>query len=379
MKKLLFSAAALTAASSAFANESDWAQLDQDIQALSASLQGVENSGPTIGGRIRAAYENSGDVSVPFDTDGDGTPDVMNDLGGFTVYNARLYMSGTTANDIGYRLEVDFAGGPLAGTGLGLGGANLLDAYLDIPVAGEITVRVGQFRAFVLRESQIDSGDLMFFDRSVPAALFAGRSQGIAVNGDMDAFGWAVTIQNGGDAQGDDLFYALRGEIDFLGESGVGNVEGAYGASEDLQGTAGVAYFNDDAVDDADGFAVEAVIASSQFSGNLTIVSTGDGISGSNVDLNERNPVGLAAVADATIFSLGGSFMLTQESSEYGAWELGARLQDLDNDADTTIIDVGANYYVAGHDMKYIINFTQVDSDAGFDGSIFRLGVQSRF
>lgn len=363
MKKLLFGAAALTAASTAFANESDWAQLDQDIQALSASLQGVEGNGMTVGGRIRAAYENSGDVTVG-----------PNDLGGFAIYNARLFATGTTSEDIGYRLEVDFAGG----TGGGFGAANLLDAYLDIPVAGEITVRAGQFRGYVLRENQIDSGDLMFFDRSVPAGLFSGRSQGLAVSGDMEAFGWHVTIQNGADAQGDELFYALRGEIDFLGESGVNNVEGAYGAPDELQGTAGVAYFSDEAVDDADGFAVDAAVASSQFSGNISIVSLGDGISLANADLNERTPVAALATPDSTIFSIGGTFMITSDNSEYGPWELGARLQDLDDDNDTTIIDVGANYYADGHNMKYILNFTQVDGDI-VDASIIRVGVQTRF
>jgi hypothetical protein len=146
-----------------------------------------------------------------------------------------------------------------------------------------------------------------------------------------------------------------------------------------LEASAGIAYFNDDAVEDADGFAIEASLASSQFSANLSLVSLGDAVSGSNVENNERLPFLVGPDADSTIFSIGGSFMLTQPSSDYGAWELGARFQDLDDAAETTVLDVGANYYADGHNMKYIINFTSVSADAGFDGTLIRVGVQTRF
>ena len=101
MKKFVFSAAALTLTGTAVAND-DWAQLDQDIQALSASVTGLEDGGMQIGGRIRTLYQTSSDVAV--------APS-GNDLGGFSVRNARLYATGTTAGDIGYRVEVDFGNG----------------------------------------------------------------------------------------------------------------------------------------------------------------------------------------------------------------------------------------------------------------------------
>ncbi|MDG1490889.1 MAG: hypothetical protein P8R43_03290, partial [Planctomycetota bacterium] len=216
MKKLIFSACALTlTCGTAVANNSDWDQLDNDVQALSANLQDMEGGGMTIGGRIRAAYASSGDITV---TGG-------NDLGGFELLNARLFAYGTTAAGVGYRLENDFATG------------NLLDAYIDISAGDAIDLRLGQFRGYVLAESQIDSGNLFFIDRSVNAASFAGRQQGLAVSGDMDAFNWAVTIQDGSDGassvgatdgDGDDLFYALHAGMNFMGE-GTSMIEGAYG------------------------------------------------------------------------------------------------------------------------------------------------------
>ncbi|QDV09683.1 Phosphate-selective porin O and P [Planctomycetes bacterium Poly30] len=372
MKKLVFGAAALSLTGLAFANDSDWQALDQDIQALSASVQGLEGTGMNIGGRIRTFYNNSGDV-----TGGTNAQGQANDLGGFTVNNARLYAYGTTAQDIGYRLEIDFAG------------QGLLDAYLDIPVGGEITARVGQFRAHVLRESLIDSGNLFFADRSAHASLFAGRSQGLAVMGNFDAFDWAVTIQNGGDSVGDELFFAVRAGLDILGE-GTDLIEGAYGASEEMEASAGIAYFSDEATDDADGIAVEASLATSQFSAQAVILNLGEGVSTSNADGNESYAAGgpfagglaaLTGFADNTPFAIGGTFMLTEASSDYGAWEIGARFQDLDDDNSTRIIDIGANYYADGHNLKYIINWTSFDSDAGasLDGDLIRVGVNARF
>ena len=69
--------------------------------------------------------------------------------------------------------------------------------------------------------------------------------------------------------------------------------------------------------------------------------------------------------------------MLTQPNSDYGAWEIGLRYQDLDDAANTDAIDVGANYYVDGHNMKYIINWTSIGSDMG-DIDLIRIGVNTR-
>ena len=97
------------------------------------------------------------------------------------------------------------------------GQLGLLDAYLDIPVGGDISARVGQFRAHVSREALIDSGNLFFVERSAIGNHFSGRSQGIALSGDMGEFDIALTIQNGNDGTGDELFMALRGGIDLMG------------------------------------------------------------------------------------------------------------------------------------------------------------------
>ena len=359
MKKLVFSACALTlTCGTAVANNSDWDQLDNDVQALSANLQDMEGGGMTVGGRIRAAYESSSDTAISG----------INDLGNFAIYNARLFATGTTAAGIGYRLETDFA----SGTG------TLLDAYIDVSAGDTIDIRMGRFRGYVLSESQIDSGNLFFFDRSANAAVFAGRQDGIAVSGDMDAFNWAITIQNGSDGTDDELFYAIRAGMDFMGE-GTSMVEGAYGAGDDMTASAGIAYYDDGGAADGGGFAIEAGAQSSQFSLSANMTSRDDsgvgsnfGAGGTHVALFDAAYTAAVLEGDNTPWSLMGTFALNE------SWELGLRYQDLDDTNSTDIIDFGANYYVDGHAMKYIINWTSVGSDAG-DGDLIRVGFNAAF
>jgi len=392
MKKFVFSAAALTLTGTAVAND-DWAQLDQDIQALSASVTGLEEHGMHIGGRIRAIYQSSSDR--PGSLNDLGVADAA-DLGGFSVRNARLYASGTTAGDIGYRIEVDFAnGGTLDRDGnddgtpddpvYGEAAIGLLDAYLDIPVGGAISARVGQFRAHVSRDALIDSGNLFFIERSAIGNHFAGRSQGAAISADFGEFDLAFTVQNGADELGDELFYALRGAMDLMG-GGTGLIEGAYGAGDEMKASAAISYFSDEEFDNADGFLVEASLATGGFSLQASILDLGDEVSYSN-EFQENAQTSMALQADTTPFSLQGTFMLSEASSEYGAWELGVRFQDFDNKStdtdpnpDYTQVDIGANYYANGHDFKYIINWSSLSSDLD-DGDVdtFSVGVNARF
>lgn len=393
--------AALTLTGSAVAQDSDWSQLDQDIQALSANLQNA-GGGIDWGGRVRAFYENSGDVAP----NGDDA-----DLGGFAVYNARLYAAGDITDNVGVRVEVDFGGNggmfsyvdstdgdgsdpsmitETTRTGSLGTSARLLDAYVDSRFSdGTITVRAGQFRAHVMQSSLYDSGDLLFADRSVTSAMFAGRDSGIAVLGTFGEFQIAATVQNGSDGLGDELFYAVRAQFDIAG-GGTGSVEGAYGATEDLQASVGAAFFSDEGSEDTDGVAVDGSVSTSRFSVGASILSLGDGPGGGvfapgTADVNERMPLGVALVGDSTPYSIAGSVMLTDPNAqdENGDWELAARYQDLDNgDANTRVYDVGLNYYVngQGHDLKYILNWTSVESDdSGPDGDLIRLGVNARF
>jgi hypothetical protein len=359
MKKLVISAlTASMASATALASESEWARLDRDVQALSASLSGLETTGPKISGYIRAAYFNSGDDYYAVDQ-GPLTED--SDLGDFDVLNARLKVSGTQG-DVGYVLQ--FAG-ESAGTS-----SLLRDAYINVPIGGSLTVRAGQFKAIISRDSLVSSSKLFFTDRSEIGDLFAARREGIALLGTFEAFDWAITVQDGTDDAGDEYVFALRGVIHFLGD-GVDMVEGAYGAPDDMEGTIGVSYWDDGTLEDGNGLLAEATLAASMYSINVWVADIAD-------DLYTGNGSSEFFVADSTPFGLMGTFMITQPSPEQGGWELGARFQDMDDMVDTNIIDVGVNYYASGHDYKYFLNYKTIDSDT-VEADIISVGLSLGF
>lgn len=352
MKKLVISAlAASMASATALASESEWADLDRDVQALSASLAGLESSGVKLGGYIRAAYITSSDVTT---TSG-------NDLGDFDVLNARLKATGSRG-DIGYVLQAGFEDG---------GSASILkDAYVNIPVGANLTVRAGQFKGIISRDSLVSSSRLFFVERSEIGSLFATRREGVALMGTFDTFDWAVTIQDGSDNDGDEYLIALRGEIDFLGD-GVDLVEGAFGGAEEIEGTAGVSYWDDGQLDDGNGLLFQGTLATSMYSVNVWVADISD-------DLYTGNGSSAFLQGDSTPFGVMGTFMVAQPSETQGGWEVGARYQDMDDTDDTNIIDIGVNYYGSGHDYKYFLNWSSVDGD-GFEGDAISIGLNVGF
>lgn len=366
MKQLVICAVAASMASaSALASESEWATLDRDVQALSASLSGLEDSNTKFSGYIRAAYVSSGDVAVG-----------ANDLGDFDILEARLKASGTR-HGIDYVFQI---GAESAGS------ASLLkDAYLNIPIGANLKVRAGQFKGIICRDSLVSTSKLFFADRSQIGGLFSTRREGIALLGEFEGFDWAVTIQDGTDSAGDEYLLALRGEIDLLGD-GIDMVEGAYGAG-DVEATAAVSYWDDGAVDNGDGLLFQATLTSKQYSLNAYVADISEGLVTSNGS-SSTFPGGVMAtglIGDSTPFGIMGTFMIAEPTASQGGWEVGLRFQDLDNgDADTSIIDVGLNYYGAGHDYKYFlhwqsINSTVVGTSASADADIIRLGVNLGF
>lgn len=352
MKKLVISAlAASMASATALASESEWASLDRDVQALSASLSGLEASAIKFSGYIRTAYYSENNDPPAADT------------GDFAILNARLKAEGTRG-DIGYVLQVGFEDAGTAGL--------LKDAYVNIPVGENLKVRAGQFKGIIARDSLVSASRLFFANRSEIGDLFSSRREGIALMGTFDTFDWAVTVQDGTDLGADDYLIALRGEIDFLGD-GVDPVEGAYGAPEEIEGTAGVSYWDDGFLNDGNGFLFQGTLASNMYSVNVWVADLGR-------DLVTSNGAATYLMADTTPYGVMGTFMLTQPTAEQGGWELGARFQDADDLMNTNIIDLGVNYYGSGHDYKYFLQYRNIDSDdLAVDGDAFLLGLNLGF
>ncbi|MED6335312.1 MAG: hypothetical protein VYE81_07920, partial [Planctomycetota bacterium] len=63
-----------------FASETEWPELDRELEALSSTLSTLDG-GPSFGGWAINAYDNSSDAG--FDLDGDGFAD--GDAGGWSL------------------------------------------------------------------------------------------------------------------------------------------------------------------------------------------------------------------------------------------------------------------------------------------------------
>ena len=157
MKKLVCSAIALSMTSAAgFASGSDWSTLDQEVQALTASLSGSQDGGGMqLSGVIRSFYASSSDIAIG-----------LNDLGGFIVENARVGVSGERG-DYGYELLLDFADGDEFGL-------TVLDAVATFPIGGSVKGRFGQYRSGISRSGLVYVQNMMFVDRGLVGSLFAG-------------------------------------------------------------------------------------------------------------------------------------------------------------------------------------------------------------
>jgi hypothetical protein len=311
MKKLVYSALALSVTSAgALASDTDWSTLDQEIEALTASTS-LDNHGPHIGGRIRTWYESSEN-----DTGGDN--------GDFDVVDARVHAAGSHG-DYAYKVQVDFAGEP-----------NLLDAYVDFAIGGQVNARMGQFKAGVSRSALISSGNLFFTDRNNAGSSWANRTEGLMLSGDFDQLGWSLGFMDGDDAAGDEYLMTAKVDFDVMGD-GAGDVEGAYGGSESPSLTIGIGMW-DDGGNDADGTIIEV-------HGGTNVWSIG-------IDMQDDG------ATDSSPTSIMGTYMLQPDT-----WELGVRLEDEDNASDESTMTIGVNNYLDGHGLKWGFEMASTSSD----------------
>ena len=362
MNTFVLGALALTAAGGGSApgaeTEGEWLSLDREISSLASGLAVQDGAGPEISAFIKTSYANSSDIENVGGSD--------NDLGGFSLNNARVNISGSVGD---YMLYVQLegsdsqnadSGGILGGGTIVDGtpgavdilgyvanpdGVGVLDAYVDFNITEEIKGRMGNFRPPVLSSALLDENRLLLINRTVNGEVWDFRDLGLMVNGNFDRLGWWVAVQNGIDAQGDEL--ALMGRVTFnaLGDGATRNVEGAYGADEENSLLLGLAYYMDDNLDDAEALAAEAHFTMNQIS-----------VSGEVVDYTIDD--GMTIDEDLTPWSLTAGFMFVPEE-----WEGAVRYEDLDDDDDSTVLTVGVNRYVEGHDAKWQLNYSMVDSD----------------
>lgn len=349
MNKFVLGALATTVVGgTSLASESEWPELDRELEALSSTYSAQESGGPVFDGWIIGTWAFSGDLQVDVD---DGTTTTTTDLSGASIRSARLRAQGDVGN-YGYKLEFDFfdseqsyiadqitSGGAPVDSVTSDSAARILDAYGQVNVADSFSFRLGQFRAPVLQSALIDRNRTLFVDRSILGSLFANRGTGAMAYGDFEMVGWWLSIQNGNDGLADDYFFTGRITIDVIGEGGGVKNEGAYSAGEETNLMIGASYSDEGSVDSGSIVAGEAYLASGPFSLAAEVADLGEG------------------VGNATPWAATGSFMITE------SYELGLRYQDVDDDFNTNAISGVIAWYHDDWNTKWQLEYTTSDSD----------------
>ncbi|MDP6539690.1 MAG: putative metal-binding motif-containing protein, partial [Planctomycetota bacterium] len=247
-----------------FASETEWPELDRELEALSSTLSTLDG-GPSLGGWGIIAYDNNSD----------------GDVGDFALRSVRLNASGSNG-DYGYFVSLDAAGGV----------AGLVDAYATFGIGG-ISAQMGVFRAPTLTSALIDRNQTFFIDRSMLGAAGSARDAGLMVSGDMGTVGWWLAVMDGSDGGGDEYEITGRVAVDLMGDGANGSNEGAYGAGDGTCLSAALA-FQDDGGDDSSSMAVEAYFTSGPFSASVEAVDNDD----ADTTAGCEAPEGYVAVED---------------------------------------------------------------------------------
>lgn len=358
VSSLLFALAPLPVVPGGAPTAEEWLRLDRELDSLATSFVPQTEPGVRIGGLIRSSFDISSDdiFALPGGED----------LGGFHVQDATVWVEGSIG-DMDLRISMDGASNtawPPTDPSSGLGSLEVQDAYGRWNVNEQFRVYFGQFKCPVLQSSLVWQGNLIMIDRTRLGQMFDVWQPGAAATFDTDRLHFKLAVQNGADEVADEFGMVARGEFK-LG-AGAKENEGAYGTDGGTNATIGAAYFNDGSQvggeDLGTAIAVDGYAQIGHFSLHAEVV---------NMDEELAANMGLTPGSDedAMPFSATAGFLLPAETIE-----LALRFQDMDDDAGTTAIGGGVNYYSHGHAAKWQLNVTQLDDDAD-DGMIVQLGL----
>jgi hypothetical protein len=333
MNKFVISVLALSATSSlaiAGSETKEWSGLDRDIENLASSLA-TPGPGYAVNGFFRGSIVHSGDT-LPEDTLGT------------VIDNARINFTGN-AGDYGIFISAE-GYSPTSG---------VLDAYATFPIGGQISGRLGQFRPPFLWSALIDENNMILLNRTMGGSMWSFRDNGVSINGAFEQLNWWIGVQNGIDGTFDEHAFSGRLAFNALG-TGVGMQEGAYGASADSNLTIGVGLYDDGggpSTLDFSAMCADAAFTRGGLSAHLELVDQDTGF------------------GDNTPWSATVGYMFTPNE-----WEVAGRFEDADDLLDTTVITVGVNRYIQGHNAKWGLNFASQDQDPpGADFDAIALGV----
>jgi len=352
---LCTTAAALLFAPAVLANGGaghEWPELDRELEALSESMA-VKTNGPRLWGYVRTNYAWSDELRNA----------AGQSFSGVSMDNVRLAVDGNV-DRYSYRVSADMASGTL----------NLLDAYANIPIGENLAGTFGQFKSPFLSSGLVEARDVLFITRTRNGVFSSIRDAGVQVKGDYDRFHWALAAQNGASGTADKALLTARAMAELIGEP-MPAWEGAYSAGDESRVNMAVAFQMDDAASDSNALAVEATAIFNRVYLHGEIVDYGDAWSfDPNFPGEQRG--------GTTPWTLVASLLLPNER-----WELAMRYDDYDDtvqaaDFDRSVFTAGANYYVAGHDLKWQFNYAygrNGGADDGADANIVAVGLTLAF
>lgn len=324
----------------------DWLPLDRELQALESTLA-PQDGGIRVGALLRTNYAWFEESPI-----NPGTH-----YSGFAFDNIRAFFEGDVGSTT---MHLSFEG--QSGTVV------VLDAYGRMPVAEHVRLTVGQYLPAVLRSGLIDPQNLLFILRTGPGAYWHQRDQGAEVAADLDRVLVRASLLNGSDAVADDVAFCVR--ADWNAVNSVPWVEGAYGSGRQTGLIVGASYYDDaSALEDGDVISVDALLTTDRFSLGGEFQSYGDD---GGVDPGNGVKNGIYGnFSDTSPWAVSASFMVDPDK-----YELGLRYETLDDQYDASAVTVGLNAYLAGHDLMWQFNYSQVSSDrSDQDGGAVGIGL----
>ncbi len=338
----------------ALSNDSAWSTLDAEVEALANALRD-EAQPIQLGGLLRFIGAQSSQ------NPGGGSPQ---DLGGVLIDSVRIDVAGQLAG-----WDWFFEGETVRGN------LNLLDGWMRHSLGQNHSLTVGQFRPPILRSALMYRGNLLLLARTRNGGLiFDRRDQGVMLESSLDDVHLALAAQNGADSTGDDLQLTGRVQWDAMG-NGVGPTEGAFGAGQGTHLTLGAA-ITDDAAAPNDGHAIaaEAALTIDRFSVQAEWIDYEE-------DFNLLRGAGTALPTEPEFggthpWSLTASALVVPDKVE-----LAARVDEFDDEEgmgrNRTLTTFGFNFFIDGHDLKWQLNYSHLDSTAG-DEEILAIGVTAQ-
>lgn len=334
---------------SAGSNTTDWTAIDAELAALGRQIEEPSRSGPTWSGFLRASFAQSSEPVI--DSDGDDVAD--QEFAGFSFENVRVGVDGVVG-EFTWGVSFDFGG-------IGLQD-NLIDAWIGRRAWEGATAYLGLLRAPLLRTQLLPETTNLFVVRTRNAYLLTPREAGVRIDQALGDARLSYAVQNGANSIAEDLRLSVRGEWDVLGRP-TPDAEGAYGAPAELAATVGLALTNDDSLDGG-GLAVlaDAALVSFPWSLQFEVVDYDDGYTSPIFYPDDLE-------GDSTPWSLTASWVFLEH------WEAAVRYEDYDEAIkQREALSLGVNRYVAGHDLKWQLNYIDIDGEAGSDNEFIVLG-----